>query len=93
MNRTTNVFTLSATIGSVTGSVDLTAADNAHVVLIEQQSSGASVTNTIQYVADIPLLVRARIKGKKPFQTTSSFGTTGAAVGAVLQSDEVVNLP
>ena len=93
VNRTTNVFTLSATIGSVTGSVDLTAADNAHVVLIEQQSSGASVTNTIQYVADIPLLVRARIKGKKPFQTTSSFGTTGAAVGAVLQSDEVVNLP
>lgn len=93
VNRTTNVFTLSATIGSVTGAVDLTATDNAHVVLIEQEAAGVSVTNTIQYVADIPLLVRARIKGKKPFQTTSSFGTTGAAVGAVLQSDEVVNLP
>jgi len=37
--------------------------------------------------------VRARIKGKKPFQTTSTFGVTGASVGAVLGADEVVNLP
>lgn len=93
VNRTTNVFTLAATIGSVTSGVDLTAADNAHVVPVEQQSAGASVSNTLQYVADIPLLVRARVKGKKPFQTTATFGSTGASVGAVLQSDEVVNLP
>ena len=93
VNRTTNVFTLSATIGSVTGGVDLTAADNAHVVPIEEQAAGVSVTNTLQYVVDIPLVVRARIKGKKPFQTTSTFGVTGASVGAVLGADEVVNLP
>ena len=94
VNRTTNVFTLtSGTIGTVTGSVDLVAGENVHVVFIEKASSGASVTNTIQYVADIPLVVKARIKGKKPFDTVGTFGSTGASIGANLGADGVVNLP
>ena len=94
VNRATNVFTLaSGTIGDVTGAVDLTAGDNVHVVFIEQASGGTSVSNTIQYLADIPLFVVVRIKGKQPFKTASTFSATGVSIGAVLNPDNVVNLP
>lgn len=93
INRTTNVFTLSATIGSVTTGVDLTAADNAFVVFIEKQATTTSVTNTIQYLANIPLLIRVRRKGILPFQTTGTFGSTGATIGAVRTTDSIVDLP
>jgi hypothetical protein len=94
VNRTTNVYTLaSGTIGAVTGSVDLTAADNAHVVLIEETSAGASVSNTIQYVADIPIVYKARLKGFKPFRSTGTFGNAGATLGVVQTADPIVDLP
>jgi hypothetical protein len=94
VNRTNNIFTLaSGTIGDVTGAQDLVEGDNAHVVLIEEQASGTSVNNTIQYVANINLFAVARIKGKQPFKTTATFGTTGASIGANLNADNVVNLP
>jgi len=35
----------------------------------------------------------ARIKGKKPFKTTATFSATGVSIGAVLNPDNVVNLP
>jgi hypothetical protein len=88
VNRTTNIFTLSGTLPS-----DLTAGDDVFVALIEEQSSGTSVTNAIVYVSDIPLLVRVRVKGILPFQTTSTFGSTGASIGAVRTTDTIVNLP
>lgn len=98
VDRTNNWFHLEQgigqnTIGAVTGSEDLVLDDNAHVVLIEEEATGTSVNNTIQYVSDIPLYVVARIKGKQPFKTTSTFGSTGQSVGAVLNADNVVNLP
>ena len=98
VDRTNNVFHLKQgigqdTIGAVTSSIDLTADDNVHVVFIEEQATGTIVNNTIQYVANIPLFVKARIKGKKHFKTTSTFSSTGASIGAVLNPDDVVNLP
>jgi len=98
VDRTNNTFHLKQgigqnTIGDVTNSVDLTANDNVHVVFIEEQATGTSVNNTIQYVSDIPLFIKARIKGKKHFKTTSTFSSTGASIGAVLNPDDVVNLP
>jgi len=93
-NLSTNVFTLtSGTIGDVTGAADLTAADNAHVVFIEQQAAGTSVTNTIQYVADIPIVYKARKKGIKPFRSTTTFGSGGASAGVVRNDDTIVDLP
>lgn len=94
VDRTTNIFTMGVTIGSITGGVALTLNDNVHVVFIEQEASGVSVTNTIQYIEEtIPLYAIARIKGKKPFKTPAAFGGGGANIGAVLSADEVVNLP
>lgn len=92
--RTTGRFTLtSGTIGNVTSCTALTANDNAFVVLIEQASAGATVSNSIIYVSNIPLIIKVRKKGILPFQTTSTFGSTGASVGAVRTTDPVVNLP
>ena len=96
VDRATNVFTLaSGTIGDVTGAEDLVENDNAHVVLVEETASGTSVQNTIQYVtaSDIYVYAVARIKGKQPFKTTGTFGSTGLNIGAVLNPDNVVDLP
>jgi hypothetical protein len=94
VNRTTNVFTLaSGTIGDITSSQDLTPGDDAHVVFIETTSAGASVNNTIQYVANINMVAVARVKGKEPFEAAAVFGTSGVSIGAVLNNDTVVNLP
>ena len=95
VDKTTGIFTLvSGDIQAVTGSGnDLTPGDNVHCVFILDTSGGASLSNTIQYVSDIPLFAKARIKGKKPFRITGTFGSAGVNLGAAPQTDPVVNLP
>jgi hypothetical protein len=94
VDRTTNIFTLtSGTIGAVTGSVDLTANDPVHVVFIEEQAAGVTATNTMQYVADIPIVYKARLKGIKPFRGTTTFGSGGASAPATRNTDSIVDLP
>ena len=56
-------------------------------------AGGTSVSNTIQYVADIPLVYKARLKGFKPFRATSTFGSGGASPGVVQNADSIVDLP
>jgi hypothetical protein len=94
VDRTLNDYPLtSGTIGAVTSSQDLTQADNAHVVLVEEIASGTQVSNTIQYVAPIPIVYKARLKGFKPFISTGEFGATGANLGVVQTADAIVDLP
>jgi hypothetical protein len=98
VDKLTNIFTLKQgigqnTIGDVTGSVDLIIDYNAHVVFLEEEAGDVYISNLVQYDEDVYLYAVARIKGKKPFETTSVFGGTGASIGAVLEPDEVVNLP
>lgn len=98
VNRTTNIFTLTGTIGSFFAAqgetaANLVQADNTHVVFIEEQSAGATVSNTIQYVADIPIVYKARVKGIKPFRGTGDFVDTGATLPAQRLADNIVDLP
>jgi hypothetical protein len=94
IDRTNNWVELtSGTIGAVTGSQDLVVDDNAHVALLEEEASGSSVTNSLQYVANINLYWVARKKGFLPSKGTGTFTTTGFSTNANLQDDEVVNLP
>ena len=98
VDRVTNIFTLADTIGTNLtnageASVPLTLADDMHVVFIEETASGTSVSTTIQYDSDINLIVKARLKGFKPFRTTGTFGTGGATVGVVQTADTIVDLP
>jgi len=98
VDRTTNIFTLSGTIGSFLTaagetSTDLVLDDNVHVVFVEKTSTGTTATNTIQYVADIPLVYKGRLKGFKPFRSTATFGSGGASPGVVQTADTIVDLP
>jgi hypothetical protein len=98
VDRTTNIFTLTGTIGSFLtaageASNDLFQADNTHVVFIEEQSAGTSVSNTIQFVLDIPIVYKARVKGIKPFRGTGDFVNTGATLPAQRLTDTIVDLP
>lgn len=98
VDRTNNIFSLQQgigqnTIGDVTGAQDLVQNDYAHVVFIEDTATGTSISNTIQFVSDAYLFAVARIKGKQHFKTTSVFGSGGVSIGAVLNPDNVVNLP
>jgi hypothetical protein len=93
VDRTNNEFTLGSTIGSYTGSVDLTEGDNVHVVFVEKTAAAATESNSVQYVSDFPAVFVHRLKGLKPQRTAADFSATGASVGAARDADTVVNLP
>ena len=95
VDRTNDDYPLtSGDIQAVTGSgVDLTQGDNCHVVFIEETASGTQVSNTVQYVLDIPIVYKARLKGFKPFISTGEFTSTGANLGVVQTADAIVDLP
>jgi hypothetical protein len=94
VDRTNNDFTLaSGTIGAVTGAQDLVPDDNVHVAFIRDTAAGASLSNTMQYVANIPIFFVARKKGFKPFRSTTEFTSTGGSGGVVQNPDSIVDLP
>jgi len=98
VDRTNNEFTLGDTIGNYLtaageASVDLVQGDSVHVCFIEQQASGTSVNTTMQYVGDIPIVFKARLKGYKPFRSTTTFTSTGGSGGVVQTPDPIVDLP
>ncbi len=94
VDKTNNWFQLAAgTIGAVTGGVDLVLNDNVHACLIEEESTGTSVQNTIQYVTPINVYWVARKKGYQPADGPTTFGSGGAAIASNMQVDDVVNLP
>ena len=98
VNRTTNIFTLTGTIGSFLtaageASNDLALDDNVHVVFIEETASGVTASNTIQFVSDIEIVYKDRIKGIRPFRGTGTFVSTGATLPAQRLADNIVDLP
>lgn len=88
VDRALREFTISGTLPG-----DLTEDDNLFVVFLEEDVSGTTASNTVQYVADSPLLIRVREKGILPFQTTGTFSSTGSSTGAIRTVDPIVNLP
>lgn len=98
VNRSTNTFSLQQgigqnTIGDITGGSGLTQGDDSFVCFIEEEATGASVSNNIQYIGDVDCVTRARKKGFVPFIAASVFGSTGLSQGVVQTPDPTVNLP
>lgn len=94
VNRTTNIFTLtSGTIGAVTSGQDLVLDDNVHVVFILEIATATTASNTLQYVADFPVVYKGRLKGIKPFRGTGDFTSTGLSAGIQRLTDTIVDLP
>jgi len=98
VNRSTNTFDLQQgigqdTIGDITGGSGLTQGDDCFVAPIEEEAAGATLSNTLQYVADFDAVVIARKKGFDEFKSATVFTTTGASVGVIRRANPTVNLP
>lgn len=98
VNRITNIFTLTGTIGSfITGwgedSSDLVLDDNVFVSLIADDSVGTEISKTITFVSTIRLFIVARITGKKPTWLTATFPSGGLDVNITLETDNVISSP
>jgi len=65
--------------------------DTAYIPMIDQQSSGTSISKTLIYSADRNITVRVRKKGIIPFETFSTFTSTGRSLGATRTTDTIVN--
>jgi hypothetical protein len=86
---TGSTFTLSGTL-----SQSYSAALGVFVPLIQAQSSGTSVNNTLTYSADIPVLivVRRATGGTNkivPFAVEGTVGSTGLSVNAIRNQDTI----
>jgi len=90
----TGTFTLtSGSIGTVTCCTDLRNADDIYVAYIEKVATSTTETSCVQFCSCIPLLIRVRKKGIKPFETTACFTSSGSATGAIRTTCSVVDLP
>lgn len=79
-------FTISGTTG-----VSFQTADTVFVPYIYEQSTGASVSESVVYVSDRDILVKVRVAGYKPFVTTGTFESTGYSLLVNLADDPQYN--
>jgi len=94
VNRATNTFTLtSGTIGDVTGGSALTTGDDAHVSWIHTDSTGSTLSNSIQFIGVVDLVMTARRKGFDDVTLAQQFTSTGVIFAINRTPDGVVNLP
>ena len=84
VNTSTKTFTVSAT------TVAHADTDPCYVPFIDTTAIGTSVSNTFQYAADVPVLIRVRIKGIQPFEIETTVGNTGQTVSAIRTPDNIV---
>ena len=82
---TGSVFTLSGTT-----SVAYTTSDTAYVPYIDEQASTTSISKSVIYASDRTVMIRVRIKGIIPFETTGTYGSTGLSVAAIRTTDSIV---
>jgi len=82
---TGTVFTLAGLT-----SVAYTTSDTAYVPYIDEQAAGTSVSKSVIYVSDRTVMIRVRIKGIIPFETTGTYGSTGISVAAIRTTDSIV---
>ncbi len=82
---TGSVFTLS---GVTSFAYDGT--DTAYVPYIDEQAAATSISKSVIYVSDRTVMIRVRIKGIIPFETTGTYGSTGLSVAAIRTTDSIV---
>jgi len=80
-----SVFTLSGTVGTT-----YSGGETAYVPLIDEESTGTSVSTSIIYDSAIPVLVRVRAYGILPFEVETTVSSSGLSVSAIRTEDTVV---
>ncbi|RLI53163.1 MAG: hypothetical protein DRP09_16380 [Candidatus Thorarchaeota archaeon] len=78
-------FVLSGTL-----STDYSENQYVYVPIIDAEATSSSVTNTLIYSSDIPVLVRVRKYGIQPFQVESTITDVGLTVSAIRTTDNIV---
>lgn len=79
-------FTLSGTL-----SQDYSEDDPIYVPFIDAQATGTSVSTTLIYASDVPVLVRVRKYGIQPFEVETTIVSTGLSVAAIRTTDPIVS--
>ena len=64
--------------------------DAAYVPFIDDIAASTSISNILKYNADVPVLIRVRLKGIQPFEIESTIGDVGVTVSAIRTADNVV---
>lgn len=80
----TKTFTVSATANAYAN------LDPAYVPFIDKVVTGTSISNQFQYDADVPVLIRVRLKGIQPFEIETTVGNSGQTVSAIRTADNIV---
>jgi len=73
---------------------DATTSDKTYVTIVDEvvdSGVGVEASNSLIYDTDIPILVRVRVKGIKPFSQYSTVTSSGRSVAAIRTSDDVVS--
>ena len=73
----------------VTLSQDYTEGTYVYVPIIDTVASSTNVSNQLIYSSDIPVIVRVRQAGYKPFEVTSTITSVGLSVSAIRVADTV----
>jgi hypothetical protein len=78
------------TLDTVTLTQSYSAGTDAFVPIIDEQASSTSVSNTLIYSSDIPVIIRVRKKGILPFESSGTITSTGLTVSAIRTTDSIV---
>jgi hypothetical protein len=65
--------------------------DKAYIPLIDAEATTTAVEQTILYLAERSVLVRVRVKGIQPYESTTPFNSGGASVSAIRTPDTIVS--
>jgi len=74
----------------VTLSQDYSEGQYVYVPIIDEVATSSSVSTTLIYSSDIPVLVRVRQKGIIPFEVESTVTNVGLSVSAIRTTDNIV---
>jgi len=95
-----NTVTLSVTCkdadNNTIAGVSIRIENQATKALISQgttNGSGVYSDASYNYVGDVAVRIKARLKGYKPYRTTDTIGSDGLDATATLQKDRIVDLP
>ena len=70
---------------------DYTGSDTVYVPLIDRTATTDTEEQTVLYNTDRDVLVRVRVKGIQPYESSTTFGTGGASVSAIRTTDSIVS--
>lgn len=80
------VFTLDGTLG-----IAYSGGEDVYVPFIDETAAGTSVSTSITYSSNVPVLVRVRVYGILPFEVETTITSAGLSVSAIRTEDTVVS--